>query len=171
MNDEVITLGGRRFVTVTDLTVGQHLHYDNLVMNAGLRDARREPGEYTGDFEARLLRLMLNCQGMILELLGTHIIPEGKTSKDWTPQMAKETADFLSTVSGKEALDMVHNLFAHVYLDFFEHGLTSSGDSISSSAGRPEEDLQPIDQETDTANGVRSSVSSRAGTTIGPSVF
>ena len=125
---------------MTDLTVGQHLHYDQLVTTAGLRETTREPGESEKAFEERLLGKMLACGDLILELIGTMIIPEGQEPKHWTPKMARETADFIATLSGDENLQQVHTLFAHVYLDFFARGLSSPSSTtyFSSDGEQPE---------------------------------
>jgi hypothetical protein len=142
MLSEPVILGGRAFVEVDveALTVGQHLHYEKIAATAGLRDLRPGPGESGEAFGERLLHMMLEHGDAVLEILGTVLLPQGKEPKDWTPKMARETADFFLTLPGEENLRTLHALFAQVYLDFFAHGLASSKTSPSYSDGQPGKD-------------------------------
>jgi hypothetical protein len=155
MADEVL-IGGRRFLQVPseDLTVGQHLHYERLVAAAGFRDLPSGPGESPEAYGQRLLAEMLRHGDVLLQLIGTVLIPHGRTPKEWTPDMARETALFLSTLPGEENLRQIHQLVAVLYLDFFGHGLASSKSSTSSRGeDRPETEVFIPGGPIDTDNG------------------
>ena len=136
--------GGRRFYGIEPgaMTVGQQLHYHRLYAQSGLKNLSLEDGEEPSDFAVRILNELL-AAGIVLQMLGTLLLPEGKTAKDWTPAMSEETAAYLSGLTSSEDMAAVQAHVLTVVLDFFEHGLTSVFSSRKSSTGTKSRQPRP----------------------------
>ena len=128
--------GGRRFTSVppAELSVGQELRYMQLYAKSGLGDLTLQEGEDPRAFALRIVD-ELTAAGIVLEMLGSLLLPEDKEPKDWTPEMGKATAAFLSSLTGEENRAAVRAHVLTLVLDFFEAGLISFWSSRRSSAG------------------------------------
>ena len=149
-----ITLGGRTF---TKLASGSTVQHDLWLMQrateSGLAGARKWSGETDDAFAARMLEMALKS-GLVLEMLGGLLLPEGKGPEDWTPDMALSTAAFLGAITEPQEKRKVNALILSLLIDFFSAGLSSSANSRRSSAqAQPETDKSA--EETATENGDR----------------
>lgn len=133
-----ITIGGRRFMAVQEGTLRHDLRYMELVSQLGLQSLQMREGEAPEEFAVRLLGELV-AAGVVLELLGTLLIPEGRSAEEWTPEMAGETAAFFSGLTKPEDKAAVHAQVITLVLDFFERGMVALWTSRrSSSAVHPE---------------------------------
>jgi len=151
---EVISLGGRRFFR---LTKGSTVEHDLWLMKrttaSGLIDAKMWSGETPESYAQRLLSMAIEG-GVVLEMLGGLLLPEGLLPEEWTPQMGEETARFLGAITDDREKSLVNQLVLSILIDFFAIGLLSSARSRSS-FGNEEKPANPTSD--DTANGVESS--------------
>lgn len=143
-------LGGRAFVHVGESTVEHDLHFLALKAQARLDSAAMAEGESYAAYAERLLDEIL-ASGRVLPILGCLLVPEptdGKPPGDsWTPELAKETEDFLRTLKAPADKALIHGLITTVLIDFFQSGLVSlktSATSSSASASPKGLDPEPV---------------------------
>lgn len=151
-----IELDGRTFGKLCSGSTVQHdLWLMQRATESGLATARKWSGETDDAFAARMMEMAIKS-GLILEMLGGLLLPEGKGPEDWTPDMALSTATFLGAITEPHEKSKVNGLILSLLIDFFSVGLSSSESSQRSSAqAKPEKDAAAG---TDTANGAPSSV-------------
>lgn len=149
-----IELDGRTFGKLSGGSTVQHdLWLMQRATESGLATARKWSGETDDAFAARMMEMAIKS-GLILEMLGGLLLPEGKGPEDWTPDMATSTAAFLGAVTEPEEKKKVNGLILSLLIDFFSAGLSSSESSQRSSAqAKPGKD-----GETGTESGPPSSV-------------
>ena len=171
---QTTTLGGRRFVVATDGTVLWDEYVIGALKRAGLIPLPRlARGETHGEYASRLLVELISGRELAA-LLGGLLLPEGVAAKSWTPELAAETAAFVSALSAPSDKQKVHNLAISILLDFFEHGIASSLTSLDSSSETEiadGDDPAPSDSGSDTASGRFWSQFSRKGIPIDPNAL
>jgi len=136
MAEEKYHLGGRAFLsTVPEITVGQQLFFDAIVARHDLvfQKAAEEAPEA---FVQRILQDLV-CSEEVLNLLGCLLVPEGQ---DWSHEVARQTAAFISGLRDEQSKRVVASLVSSLLVGFFVSGLASIeiSPSSSSSVGQPE---------------------------------
>lgn len=138
MAGEVHVLGGRRF-TAADLdrrTVRQHHYLAAVTRDVGT--PKRMPGEdespaaFLVEWNADVLASGHSCR-----LLAAFLLPEGKTTRDWTVEMAAETQAFLEGLDTEEDRQLVDALVMECVVGFFQRALRPLISSLSSTAATP----------------------------------
>lgn len=121
----MIEIGGRRFNQVADWTVEQDWWLMQRVRKAGISEINVDSGdpEHIAEAVGKAVEAKLTESGVILEILGGLLIPEGKSSYDWTPAMAEETTKFISAQRGPESREAVRSAAAWATIIFFVNGL------------------------------------------------
>lgn len=152
--DDTIDIGGLRLRPVKDGTLEHDLHYMQLYAKAGLREVEQESGETPEAFSTRVLGRLF-AAGVVLEMLGTLLIPEDMDSEKWTPAIAQDTARKLGAMRDPEVKKQIEGFIAHLVLDFFERGLVSFwksspslSEKVSPSPGSRAEELATTDTGT-----------------------
>jgi hypothetical protein len=136
--EEVVTLGERRYVQIGDGATVQHDYWlMGHVTRAGLARVTMFPNETPDQFCLRILDTAI-MSGLVMELMGGLLVPEGTKPADWTPEMAVETGAYISGLSHPEDKEKINDLLLTMLMDFFERGLTSLyRTDTSSAAGQP----------------------------------
>jgi|1185.fasta_scaffold41111_2 hypothetical protein len=123
---ETLTIGGRQFKLVKDT----NLRHD-ILTQCIFHDLHRHSssvqmleGETPEEFAVRILRKVAQ-DGEIFLLLGHVLMPAEREGKEWTPQMAEETAEFLGSVVDDGDKLIVHQHIAAVFIGLFTNGLSS----------------------------------------------
>jgi hypothetical protein len=134
--NEKVTIGGRAFHEIEFSTCAHDTWTMGMFSRAGLQGVGLLPGETPDDFTWRVLGTVLSS-GLLYELLGAFLIPEGMDDLAWTPELAAETGRFLGELH--EPLDKaeVHRLVAALLLPFVRDGIGSLAISLHSSAPGP----------------------------------
>lgn len=135
-------LGDRIFVTLGESTVLHNLHYRKLIAQSGLSHLHIKVGEDPGMFARKLLDKLIES-GIVLELLGCLLLPLGKRDEDWTPDMARETANFIGTLKSEQDKARVDSMICTLLLDSFTNGYSSLWTSPMSSDTGQEDDPEP----------------------------
>jgi len=122
MARETFNLGGRSFVYVEETTVEHDEYMEARLRPAGLHEITMQIGE---DAEAFARRLVLQSaeSGVRRELLGALIVPA--EAKQWTPEIAAETAAFLGKLRDEEDKNKLRLLFTSMLFRFFADGISS----------------------------------------------
>lgn len=128
-----ISLGGRIYRVVQEVSVDQHLWIVGNAHKAGMYELTRRDGEENDVFIRRLLG-ELAASGATTKLLGGLLLPEGTPDEEWTPAIAEETAKHIGRSRGPEDMKTVNLLLASLLLDFFVDGMVSVWSSATSSA-------------------------------------
>lgn len=165
-------LGGRRFLTVQEMTVKQDLAFLALTREAGLDGLTMGAGESPEDFAERILGALVENDA-VLKILGLLLVPPairsrrlpfqkpGTVPSKWTPEVADETAAFLGSLSTPKDKAQIRALILTLLIHFFGSGIgslwtteTSSVDPIPEN-DTSDEELSP--SPTDTGSGPESS--------------
>jgi hypothetical protein len=93
-------------------------------MRAGLHRVAIEPDELPEEFALRVLRKAA-MDGDVFLLLGHLLLPAEREGKEWTPEMAQETADFIANVTDQRDKAIINSQIASVLMGFFANGLSS----------------------------------------------
>jgi hypothetical protein len=133
---EKITIGGRVFREVTRSTCAHDTWTMGLIRRAGLEGVDLAPGETMEQFSWRVLGTVLES-GLLYELLGAFVVPEGVDDLNWTPDLAVETGRFVGNLYEPGDKAEVHRLVAALLLPFVRDGLGSLVTSLRSSAPGP----------------------------------
>jgi hypothetical protein len=126
---KLVELGGRRFAVVNYArrTVLLDHHVGHLIRKSGVDKVVPMPDDGEGDAanKAYLMRLQtaLLDSGMACEVIAGFLLPEGKVERDWTPQMAKDTAAFIGRLDTQEDRELVVQLAMDAVLGFFLDGI------------------------------------------------
>lgn len=119
-----VKLGGRLFtpVNMEARTVLLDHHLMRVVQQSGCDRLVPATGESS---EAYLIRLhnQLLTSGSACDLFGCALLPMGKTEKDWTPEMARETALHVGTCDTEEDRQLVNELAIQIVFGFFKRRL------------------------------------------------
>lgn len=146
-----IRLGGKLFNAISyEVISSRNEHYlMKWMRETGIDKVMPKPeGESDAEYLLRLQAALVDTL-QLPELLGGYLLPAGKAEKDWTPQMAAETAAYIAQVNNAEDRAEVHKLGLAVTFAFFRAGLASLRhsqsvlDSLTASPGS--ERAQPIE--------------------------
>ncbi len=121
---DAIALGGRRFVQLTESTVEHDFRMMALLREVGLDRPMRLEDETPADYGGRLLRDLISSD-RALDVLGHLLVPEGVAPRDWTVEMAKETAAFLGGLVHPDDKQRIYALTLEFLLGFFQLELDS----------------------------------------------
>lgn len=124
-----IELGGRAFVPVGTFTVRHHYETMALLARAGLSTPARAVEEELADYGRRILMQFVQA-GVALDLVSHLVAPEGV---DWTPDVARATADFVGNLTSEEDKQRVDDVLVAALVPFFE-AIGTSGTSMSTSS-------------------------------------
>lgn len=156
---EKVTIAGREFKEVRHSTARHDILTQGQIIAAGLHSLTIEPGEQHDEFMMRVLRTAALKSDIFL-LLGHLIMPANQQGKEWTPEMAKETAEFLGNVTDQRDKQIVQAQITSALMSFFLNGISFLSHSPNSSSGNPEP-TTPIEEAKITGIGESSSGSSR----------
>ncbi len=121
---DAIALGGRRFVQLTESTVEHDFRMMALLREVGLDRPMRLEDETPADYGGRLLRDLISSD-RALDVLGHLLVPEGTSPRDWSVEMAKETAAFLGGLVHPDDKQRIYALTLEFLLGFFQLELDS----------------------------------------------
>jgi len=156
---QVIVLGGRRFIPHAKQTIRFNRWMTGKLLAFGLDRVKQVQGESSEDLVERLLTEMF-VTGAAIEFLAGLLLPEGKTSKDWTPEMADEQRDFIDNLVEPEDHALLRPIVAEMMIGFFRKGIASLQTSPTSSAQSEPPSAPPgSDPLTNSASGEPSSAS------------
>lgn len=135
---EVYHLGGRRFVAA-DLerrTVKHHHFLAAVTRECGSpkrmpRDDE-DPTAFVVEWNADVLASGQGCR-----LLSAFLLPEGKSERDWTPDLAAETQAFLEQLDTQDDRELVDALVMECLVGFFQRALRPLVSSLSSISDPP----------------------------------
>lgn len=128
-----IELGGRAFRAVARSTI-RHDHWLMARMRrAGFGELAKLPDEGARVYAERLMAHLLLTDGA-LELYGGLLVPAELTDRQWTPEVAAETATFIGGLDSPEDHAQVRTLLLMLLIPFFERELDSSA-GIEPSSG------------------------------------
>lgn len=144
---ERITLGGRRFTPIQEVTIEWEEFVLPRLRRAGLLSAMTlQEGETLGDFALRI-RLQFLESMELRPLLGAFLLPDGVTPEAWTPELAMETAEHLKRVSAPGDREKIHNLATTLLIDFFAEGSAYALTSLTSSPRKADVDAPAVNGE------------------------
>jgi hypothetical protein len=153
----IYTLGGSPFhvVDFARRTVRQDHYLMRLMRKTGADKAVPMDNEHSSVFVMRVQSLLIDS-GLTPEMLGGYLIPVGKTERDWTPAMAKQTAEHVGQCNSPEDRELVQDLCVEVAFGFFKQGLeqwTRSPSSFELLRKRAQENpnVQPVDLTKETS--------------------
>lgn len=150
---EKITIGGRRFVRVSVLTVAQDEYFTQLLFEAGVKDPEKQPGEDLSEYSVRIfkalletgtLRPMLACmiapadsvrsprRGLAAMLERWRVITPLPRATGWSPDVARETAEFLGEITEPRDKERLYQLVHELLIPFYRSGLSSWARSLTS---------------------------------------
>lgn len=129
-----LTVGGRDFspVDFDRRTVAWQVHVDRLVGDAGLDRMAPLESEDPIHYLARLHQALMRS-GKACELLGCFLIPAGMTLREWSTDVADETARHLQQC---EDVETVYGLAGEFLLGFFKRQFLSLQSSLNSFGAR-----------------------------------
>lgn len=131
---EAITFGGRAFYPMTESTVEHDFRLMALLREVGLDQPMRLEAETPADYGNRLLRDLIASR-RALDVLGHLLVPEGTPPREWSVEVAMETAAYLGGLVSPGDKQRVHALTLEFLLGFFQLELDSLKPSqISSDA-------------------------------------
>ena len=121
-----LKIGGRLFsvANMERRTVLMDHYQMALLRSIGLDRVMPEDKEEGQDWLMRLHAELL-ASGKTCELLGAYLLPSGKTERDWTPEMAQQTARHLERCDTAEDRDLVNELALEFVFGFFRHAVRS----------------------------------------------
>lgn len=131
-----VALGTRIYRVLRAKKAKHELWMSGTCYKAGLYDLRRHQGETNQQFAARL-HGELSASGAGYRVLGGLIIQEHLEDKDWTPEIAEETAQFVGELEGEDDLETIRCLMRSFLIGFFSSGMASYGSSTISSTEDP----------------------------------
>lgn len=115
--------------------------HDNWVRartyRAGLHNLEINRGEAYEEFAERIL-LELCAAEVTFDLIASWLVPVGKTGKDWTPALARETAAYLRSLTDPDDKRRIDDMILTLLIDFFAKGTRSIFVSRNTSGARPE---------------------------------
>lgn len=135
-----IRLGGRLFNVINyDVITVINESYIHALMRATGLDVPLpfKDGEDETAYQLRMQARVIDTL-RLHELLGGFLLPAGKTEADWTPEMAKATADYIAGLTAREDREEVFRLAFMMNIYFFQEGLASLG-LFPKSSGNPKE--------------------------------
>jgi hypothetical protein len=134
---EVHVLGGRRF-HAADLdrrTVRMHHFLSAVTRDVGtpkrMPHEDEEPAAFMVEWNADVL-----ASGQACRLLAAFLLPEGKTERDWSPDMAAETQAFLEQLDTEDDRELVDALVMECLVGFFQRALRPLISSLNSIAAQ-----------------------------------
>lgn len=134
--NEKVTIGGRAFREIQRSTCAHDTWTVGLIRRAGLEGVSPMPGESVDDFGWRVLGTVLES-GLLFELVGCFVVPDGTDDLDWTPEFAAETGRFVGNLYEPGDKAEFHRLVASLLLPFVRDGIGSLSTSLRSSAPGP----------------------------------
>jgi hypothetical protein len=119
---EIYTFEGLRYRAIKCTTLQNDYYVMRQLKLSGLHNITPNKSESAEDFAMRLMGAVIE-NGIPLQLLGGLIIPEEKKDKDWCPEMAEATAQWLGNLTDVKDKEKVQAIIIAVITDFFQQGL------------------------------------------------
>lgn len=132
-----LTIEGRKFVSIANGTFAHDIWITRKIREAGLAGIAVRDGETQDEFIERIA-ISAYESGIAVQLLGGLFVPAGIEARDWTPEMAAQTADFFGAVTDPDAKQALRMQIASALFYFFVSALASSTTSPKSGAGMEE---------------------------------
>jgi hypothetical protein len=129
---EVIEIGGRKLTFTGESTARHDMWTMRQIAACGLNTLMQGNGETEEQFMVRLYSTALQSGDFFL-LLGCLLIPEEVKPSEWSTDLAKQTAEFLASITNPEDKAKLRILLASGLMPFFQAGLRSSKISLKSS--------------------------------------
>jgi hypothetical protein len=153
-------LGGRVFLPMKELTVGQHYRLMSYLKRARIDGFVKQPGETIPEFADRILGAVL-ASGDILPILGCLLIPEdavpvgtGVQPEDaWDDSVAEETARWIGKLKSETDKAKIQCYVISLLGFFFTTGIVSLWSSPTSSASETPSRSGPAGTPGDTGIG------------------
>lgn len=120
-----ITIEGKRFVTLQNGTFAHDIWLTRKIREAGLANIKIEDGETEDTFIDRIAKTAYES-GEALSMLGGLLIPAGTDPRQWTPQLAQESAAFFGNVTDPQSKQVLRTQIASALFYFFLSALASS---------------------------------------------
>lgn len=129
---DVIKIGGVEWRPLENSTMEHDGFMNRHLALAGLPDGGPGKGEAQADYAQRLM-VKVAISESLFDILGGLLIPHPMADSEWTPEMAKKTADFMRKVSRPEDKNAIYNCIFSLVSGFFHAGLSYSGASMTAS--------------------------------------
>lgn len=120
------------FRPVVGGTFEHDIYVEQAVIRCGLDEIVKDPDETPDEFANRILREAMEGDALFT-ILAALVMPDGKDASQWTPDMARETAEFFKRVTAPEDKAVLRGCFASMLSGFFVSGLASVTTSLKSS--------------------------------------
>lgn len=129
---EQVEIGGRVLMPMGETTAQHDAYVLRQIAACGLNvAAEQRDGETEEQFMYRLYVTAVQT-GDVFALLGALLLPEGTDPLKWTPELAKETGNFLSGLTNPDDKAKLRTLVASALLPFFVSGRRPSRTSRKS---------------------------------------
>lgn len=119
-----ITLGGREFRPAAVFTIEHRIWSEGVLERANVIGATMEPGEDPDQFARRLWREMRSGPELY-NLLAMMLVPAALQDTDWSPAVAKETAEFIRGLTAPEDYQTINDVALAMLTGFFASGTDS----------------------------------------------
>jgi len=140
---ETVVIGGRVLVPIGEATARHDAFVMRQIAACGLNVAAEQKAEETEEQFMYRLYLTAVKNGDVFALLGALLVPEGTEPLKWSPELAKQTGEFLANLTDPADKAKLRTLVASALLPFFVGGRRPSRTSRKSSmphsagSGRP----------------------------------
>lgn len=134
-----ITIEGKRFVPMQNGTFAHDIWLTRKIREAGLAGIAIGDDETQDEFIDRIA-VSAYESGLALQLLGGLFIPAGTEARDWTPELAAQTADFFGNVTDLDSKQALRMQIASALFYFFVNALAASKTSPKSGQVKKEAD-------------------------------
>lgn len=122
--------GAGTYRLITSSTIERDIAISNVLRSSGAQEAMIDAIKAGEEPDARLFNA-ISGSGKLFELLGASLVPEGVDPLEWSPELAKRTADTLKRVTAPEAKALLVRSVVELVKAFFLAGLVSSVTSPS----------------------------------------
>lgn len=152
---EQVEIGGRVLVPIGEATARHDAFIMRQIAACGLNvAAEQRDGETEEQYMFRLYVTAVQT-GDVFALLGALLVPQGADPLKWTPELAKQTGDFLSLLTDTADKAKLRTLVASALLPFFVSGRRPSRTSRKSSMPHTAGSGQPL---TESAAGASTAI-------------
>jgi|SRR6185312_10974567 len=120
-----ITIEGKRFVPMQNGTFAHDIWLTRKIREAGLSDITLGADETQEKFIERIA-ISAYESGIALLLMGGLLIPADMEPRQWSPELAEQTAAFFGEVTDPESKQVLRTQIASALFYFFASALASS---------------------------------------------
>lgn len=136
---KTITVKGRTFRPVKNSTIEHDFTLMGHIRASGIDQVSLEEGEALEGYATRLFNILIPS-GRVFPMLGCILMPEEMEDAAWTPNVGKETEEFLKGISEPEDKLLIEQEMINLVINFFHAGILSlktSPKSLTVKAANP----------------------------------